>query len=168
LSRQRARGAAETRVEAAQGREGKTGADAETPAMRRIQTVLVSASLAAAGFAGVGVAGGCAHKPTLAGTWVGPHILPGGQGSVPSSITLREDGTFTTTAGTGSGASGTYSVSGSTITETFNSYTVNGRVQAIPPQAAVTQSGTFRLDGDTLTLTIGEDSAPNVLRRSKS
>lgn len=113
------------------------------------------------------VVGGCAHKPGLAGTWVGPHVLPGGQGSVPSSITLRPDGTFTTTAGAGNGASGTYSVSGSTITETFHSYTVGGRVQAIPVQAAVTQSGTFRLDGDTLTLTIGEDSTPNVLKRSK-
>lgn len=113
----------------------------------------------------VALVGGCAHKPGLAGTWVGPHVLPGGQGSVPSSITLRPDGTFTTTAGAGNGASGTYSVSGSTITETFHSYTVGGRVQAIPAQAAVTQSGTFRLDGDTLTLTIGEDSTPNVLKR---
>ncbi len=130
--------------------------------MRFIHTVLLSASLALVVFAG-----GCAHKPGLAGTWVGPHILPGGQGSVPSSITLREDGTFTTTAGAGNGASGTYTVSGSTLTETFSSYTVNGKMQAIPARAAVTQSGTFHLDGDTLTLTIGEDSAPNVLKRRK-
>ncbi len=130
--------------------------------MRFIHTGLVSASLALVVFAG-----GCAHKPGLAGTWVGPHILPGGQGSVPSSITLREDGTFTTTAGAGNGASGTYSVSGSTLTETFSSYTVDGKVQAIPARAAVTQSGTFHLDGDTLTLTIGEDSTPNVLQRRK-
>lgn len=131
--------------------------------MRSTHTGLVLASLAL-----TALAGGCAHKPGLVGTWVGPHVLPGGQGSVPSSITLRADGTFTTTAGAGSGASGTYAVNGNTLTETFDSYTVDGKVQAIPARAAVTQSGTFRLDGDTLTLTIGEDSAPNVLTRRKS
>ncbi len=130
--------------------------------MRLTHTTFVSASLAF-----LVLAGGCAHKPGLVGTWVGPHILPGGQGSVPSSITLRDNGTFTTTAGAGNGASGTYSVSGSTLTETFSSYTVDGKVQEIPTRASVTQSGTFHLDGDTLTLTIGEDSAPNVLTRSK-
>ncbi len=130
--------------------------------MRLTHTVLVSALLALIVFAG-----GCAHKPGLAGTWVGPHVLPGGEGSVSSSITLRDDGTFTTTAGAGTGASGTYTVRGDTLTEKFNSYTVDGKVQAIPGRAAVTQSGRFHLNGDTLTLTIGEDSTPNVLKRRK-
>lgn len=130
--------------------------------MRFTHTGLLLALLA-----GAVLAGGCAHKPGLAGTWVGPHVLPGGQGSVPSSITLRENGTFTTTAGAGSGASGTYSVHGDTLTETFSSYTVDGKVQAIPARASVTQSGTFHLNGDTLTLTIGDDSTPNILKRRK-
>ena len=110
---------------------------------------------------------GCAHKPPYVGTWVGPHILPGSAGSIPSSITLRDDGTFTTTVGQGRGASGTYSVQGSQITQTFTSNIVDGRTIDIPQHDAVTQTGTFHVQGDKLTLNTTDGSAPTVLTRQK-
>lgn len=129
--------------------------------------MIVKRWLLCAALAGV-LCGGCAHQSPLVGTWIGSIDLPGGMGSVPVSIIYRADGTFTTTEGPDTGASGSYTLDGGKITETFGSIISEGKAHAIPPNTPYTQTGTFAVHGDILTLTIGEDSPPATLHRQKS
>lgn len=101
---------------------------------------------------------GCAHKPTLVGKWQGNTATPQG-GAVASAFAFTEDGkeTFTVSAGGGPisitvGGSGTYTVSGDSLTQNITSATIGGMTMALPAASAKPQTGTFTVDADHLTL----------------
>lgn len=113
------------------------------------------------------LAGGCASKPSIVGTWSGQEALPGSGGAVPSQIDLHPDGTFHKKGATQAEYSGTYTVSGNTLTETFTAYSVEGHVMPIPADSPNVETDTFEIKGDTLTLTPQGGGAPSVLQRQK-
>ncbi len=105
-----------------------------------------------------GLLAGCAHKDSLAGTWTGTATNPRG-GTINTTLVLTEDGKDNVTSQlsgpTGNiqiAGSGTYAVSGDTLTQTFTSLTYNG--QPMPQsKGPIPEPGKFKLDGDKLTLT---------------
>ena len=101
---------------------------------------------------------GCAHKPTLVGKWQATTATPQG-GTLASTFTFAEDGkeTLTVSAGGGPisitmGGSGTYTVSGDSLTQTMTSMSLGTISMALPPDKSKPQTGPFTLDGDHLTL----------------
>jgi hypothetical protein len=113
--------------------------------------------------------GGCAPKPSVVGTWIGQDALPSDDGKPVSTVTsqldLRADGTFHKKGAAETEYNGTYAVKDDTLTETFTSYTAEGRTMAIPASAPNVDKDTFTLKGDTLTLTPQGGGAPSVLTR---
>jgi hypothetical protein len=94
-------------------------------------------------------------------------VLPGSETGVPSEITLRSDGTFHKKGAEQAEYSGTYTVKGNVLTETFTSYNVEGREMAIPEDTPNVEKDTFMVKGDSLTLTPQGGGAPSVLKRQK-
>ena len=112
---------------------------------------------------------GCGHKDTIAGKWQGVSAQGGGaramfeftpdgkesiqiQGSMgPTPITMA--------------VSGTYAVSGSQLTQTLTTMTMNGKTFPVPAHKAAPQP--FTLDGDRLTLTSPGTSQTTTLTRVK-
>ncbi len=111
---------------------------------------------------------GCGSKPGVVGTWSGQEALPGGAGTVASTLALRPDGTFHKKGATQAEYTGTYAVKDDTLTETFTAYSVEGRVMSIPGDTPNVETDTFTLQGDTLTLTPKDGGAPTVLKRQKA
>lgn len=96
---------------------------------------------------------GCAPKPSLVGTWTAATAGPDGK-SVPLHLTLKADNTFTmTTGGATPDYSGSYTIQDDTLTETVTGYTVAGKSMTIPAGLRHPQATTFKVSGDTLTLT---------------
>ncbi|MBV9852532.1 MAG: hypothetical protein JO250_22940 [Armatimonadetes bacterium] len=117
------------------------------------------------------LAAGCAHKNTVVGAWSGTTNTPQGA-TVKTTFTFTEDGKETMTAQVSGGpmtmsvgGSGTYTVSGTSLTQTFNTVNLNGRSA---PVQAKSETDQFKLDGDTLTLTKQGAAQPLVLTREKS
>ena len=50
------------------------------------------------------------------------------------------------------GGSGTYTVSGDSLTQTITSASIGGMTMPLPADSAKPQTGTFTVDGDHLTL----------------
>ncbi len=100
---------------------------------------------------------GCAHKNPLVGSWTGSAPSRFG-GKMTTTLTLTDDGKDTMSAQmktpvgdiqiTGSG---TYTVNGDLLTQTFTAMSFNGR-PAPQTKGPVTEPSHFKLDGDTLTL----------------
>lgn len=102
---------------------------------------------------------GCAHKPTLVGKWQGTTTGPQGM-AIASTFDSTQDGketlSFATSGGPISitmGGSGTYTVSGDTLTQNITTMTMGTMTIPLPADKAKPQTGTFTLDGDHLTLT---------------
>jgi hypothetical protein len=114
-------------------------------------------------------AAGCGSKPSVVGSWSGQEPLPSDDGktagTVASRLDLRADGSFHKKGATQAEYNGTYTVKDNTLTETFTSYSVEGRVMAIPADTPNVETDTFTLKGDTLTLTPKDGGAPSVLTR---
>jgi hypothetical protein len=115
------------------------------------------------------LAGGCAPKPSVVGTWIGQEALPSDDGkaagTVTSQLDLRADGTFHKKGASETEYNGTYTVKDDTLTETFTSYTTEGQTMAIPASAPNVDKDTFTLKGNTLTLTPEGGGTPSVLTR---
>ncbi len=111
--------------------------------------------------------GACGHRPDVTGDWRGQITLPGDGGIVPSTLTLRPNGTFHKQGGTQAEYTGTYSIQGDTLTETFTNYTVEGHTMSIPADTPNVETDRFTLSGDTLTLTPQAGGPPTVLQRQK-
>lgn len=125
----------------------------------------------AAGLLAGALLAGCAHKPTLVGTWSGTTTTSQGS-TLKTQIQFAEDGKETMTLSASGGpipapmsgsGNGTYTVDGSKLTQNIASFTMAGRTIPIPQ--SVTQ---YKLDGDTLTLTKMGSPTPVVLTREKS
>ena len=109
---------------------------------------------------------GCAKKNPLVGTWTGTINIPIGptQQSLAVTYTFNEDGTCSTSAQTPMGpmnAQGTYTVDDDKLTMKTKTQaqgrTVEGQAEA-----------TFKVEGDTLTVTgIPSVPGPIVLQRQK-
>ncbi len=129
--------------------------------------------LLAAGLLAGALAAGCAHKNPLVGTWAGNATNRFGA-RMTTTLTLTDDGRVTTSTQATSpagpvqlGGTGTYTVSGNTLTETFSSLTYNG--QPVPQsKGPLPEPNTFKLDGDTLTLAESKYGVTQVLTRQKS
>ena len=101
---------------------------------------------------------GCAHKPTIVGKWQGNTTTPQG-GALASTFTFTEDGkeTLSVAASGGPisitmGGSGTYTVSGDSLTQNITSMSMGAMNVTLPPDKAKPQTGTFTVDADHLTL----------------
>ena len=102
------------------------------------------------------VLAGCAHKDTIVGKWQGR--VTQSSGTMNSTFDFTPDGkeAIKVVASARSMAmnidvSGTYTVSGTNLTQNLTTLAMNGRSMPIPPHQA--QPGPFTLDGDHLTLT---------------
>ncbi len=100
---------------------------------------------------------GCGHKDTLVGKWQGTTTTQQGN-PINTTIEYTPDGkeNFGIQGGTGAmtitlNGAGTYTVSGSSLTQNITSLTINGR--PIPANQARPQTGPFTVDGDHLTMT---------------
>ena len=120
------------------------------------------------------LAAGCAHKATVVGTWSGTTTVPQG-GTIQTTLALTGDGKMTRTAQISSGArhfnmsgSGTYTVTGTSMTQTFSTININGQTAPIPANQMKPEVDQFKLDGDTLTITEPNNPTPQVLTRQKS
>ncbi len=116
------------------------------------------------------VLAGCAPKPTIVGKWQGTLTQPGG--AITSTFEFTQGGKETITSqATGGGttvditAGGTYTVSGTSLTQTLTTMTLRGQPMPIPPGQA--KSAPFTLDGDRLTLTSPGTGEPLTLTRVK-
>lgn len=127
------------------------------------------ALLGAGLLAGVLLAG-CAHKDPLVGTWKGTYPTPRGL-TANTTLTLTEDGKDTmNTQMTGPGMSaridgaGTYTVSGSTLTQTFTTLNFNGR--PFPrSKGPIPEAAQFKIEGDTLTIVSPQGGTQTLTRR---
>lgn len=130
------------------------------------------AYLAAAALA---AAAGCAHKPTVVGTWNGSTTMPQGK-TVKSTLTFTGDGKETLQAQAPSPlgdftfqAGGTYTATDTTLTQNLTSFTMSMNGKTLPAGAGMTKTETdqMKLDGDTLTLTSPNGKSPQVFTRAK-
>lgn len=110
---------------------------------------------------------GCAPKPTPVGAWTGATPGPDGK-TITLNLTLKPDNTFTlTTGGATPDYSGTYALKDETITETATGYTIAGKSMTVPAGLRHSQTSTFKLSGDTLTLTPQDGEPPSTFTRQK-
>lgn len=117
----------------------------------------VMCGLLAAGLLAGALGAGCAHKPTLAGTWAGDAPNRFG-GKMTTTLTLNDDGKETLSAQMKSPmgqiqitGDGTYTVNGDLLTQTFTAMTFNGKPVS-QAKGPVAEASHFKLDGNTLTL----------------
>ena len=134
---------------------------------------MISKGCLAAGLLAGALLTGCAHKPTVVGTWNGTTTTAQG-GTLKTTLQLTEDGKETMTASTSGGplsltmtGSGTYTVDGSNLTQNITSFTgsMNGKTIPIPPPAAKSDVAQYKLDGDKLTLTKSGNPSAMVFTR---
>ena len=127
-----------------------------------------TARTAAGLLAGAALAG-CAHKDPLVGTWTGTATTA--RGVIQNTWQFNADGSSKVSMQVTSGpqaslqasSTGTYTVSGTTLTNTMNSITEGGRTKTFTtgrPEALQ-----YTLNGDTLTLTEPQMPSPQVLTR---
>ena len=116
------------------------------------------------------VLAGCAPKPTIVGKWQGAVAQAGA--TLNTTMEFTPDGKEKITVqGSGGGgavdisAAGTYTVSGTDLTQTLTTMTLRGQTLPIPPNQA--KHGAFTLDGDRLTLTNPGSNQPLTLTRVK-
>ena len=116
---------------------------------------------------------GCAPKPTLVGKWQGTTTGPQGM-TVAGTYDFTQDGketvSFATSGGPISitmGGTGTYTVSGNSLTQNITTMTMGTMTVPLPPDKAKPQTGTFTLDGDHLTLTSPTSQKTMTLTRVK-
>lgn len=117
------------------------------------------------------LAAGCSHKPTVVGTWNATTTERGAP--VTLTMTLTDDGKETIKAeGTtplgpvSMQGTGTYTATDTALTQKMTSFTVtmNGKSQPGGPSANQTETDTYKLDGDTLTLTPPSGKAQTFTR----
>lgn len=116
------------------------------------------------------VIAGCARS-SLVGDWSGRQTHDGLTGT--ARLSLKEDAQFSMTVSVVSvdnmpglsrqTTSGTYKVNGRTLALTVKAMTVDGVPMAIPPGNTTTRVG-YRLDGDTLTLDLGNSDRLTLQR----
>jgi len=113
---------------------------------------------------------GCAHKDTIVGKWQG--AVTQSSGTMNSTFDFTPDGkeaikVVTNVRGMmmNIDVSGTYTVSGTNLTQNMTTMAMSGRSMPIPPHQA--QPGPFTLDGDHLTLTNPGTKEPLTLTRVK-
>lgn len=97
---------------------------------------------------------GCGAKRTIVGKWQGNAPLRGRQ-TANAVMEFKADGTNTITAKQGAIAAtigGRYTVKNDTLEITLVTIPFNGKSIAVPPAQQVAESYTYKLDGDTLTL----------------
>ncbi len=114
---------------------------------------------------------GC-HKDIIVGKWQGTTTSKGQAAKMTFNFTQdgKETISMETTGGPISmtvGAGGTYTVSGSSLTQNITSATIMGMTMNLPADKAKPQTGTFTLDGDHLTLTTPTDKQALTLTRVK-
>jgi len=104
---------------------------------------------------GLAVAG-CAHKDTIVGKWQG--TVTQSSGTMNTMFDFTPDGKEAIKVVTNARGmainmdiSGTYTVSGTNLTQNLTAMAMSGRSMPIPPHQA--QPGAFTLAGDRLTLT---------------
>jgi hypothetical protein len=117
---------------------------------------------------------GCAHQPTVVGTWSGTARTNQGA-TAQTTFTFTADGHETLAAQISNGplrmtlgSTGFYTVSGTALTQTITTVTMNGKTRTLPPQNAARETDQFTLSGDTLTLTKPGSPTPLVLTRQNS
>ena len=117
-------------------------------------------------FLGATVLTGCA-KPSVVGKWNGSTPAPGGN-AVQIAIEFKPDGsqtqTFSAMGQTLGSMQSTYSVADDKITETMTGASRNGQTVKLPGR---TTTFSYKLDGDSLTLTDPNIPQPIVLTRAK-
>ena len=99
---------------------------------------------------------GCGHKDTLVGKWQGTSTQQGGAMNATFEFTPDNKETIQVQSSMGQATlamavSGTYAVSGTSLTQTLTTMTMNGRTFPVPAHPPTPQP--FTLDGDHLTLT---------------
>ena len=100
---------------------------------------------------------GCAHKNPIIGTWVGTQTSPRGV-TLLETWQFTDDGKNTTSmrvtsgprTGLTVGSTGTYTASGSTLTQTIQTMSEPGRTVTVP--RPVTATFQYVIKGDTLTI----------------
>lgn len=102
---------------------------------------------------------GCGHKDTLVGKWQGATTTRQGS-AMNTTFEFTPDGKENLGIQGSMGAmsiamrgTGTYTVSGSNLTQTITSVTVGSKTMPVPPAQVKPQTGAFTVDGDHLTLT---------------
>ncbi len=114
---------------------------------------------------------GCAHHPSIVGTWSG--TTQTGRATAQATFTFTEDGQETMAAQISNGpvhmslgSTGRYAVSGASLTQTVTAIIVNGKPVPYPPNAPPkSETDQFTLNGNTLTLTKPGSPIPLVLTR---
>jgi len=116
---------------------------------------------------------GC-HKDTIVGKWQGTTTQKGQTAKMTFDFTKdgKETVAMEATGGPISmtfGMGGTYTVSGSSLTQNITSATIMGITIPMPADKAKPQTGTFTLDGDHLTLSdpTGKQTQALTLTRVK-
>lgn len=116
---------------------------------------------------------GCSHKPTIVGKWQGTTTRQGM--TMNTTYDFSQDGketiSFQTSGGPISvsmGGSGTYTVSGSSLTQNITTMSMGSMTMPLPAAQAKPQTGTFTLDGDHLTLTAPNSQQTVTLTRVKT
>ncbi len=101
---------------------------------------------------------GCAPKKTIVGKWQGSVAQRGG--TMNTTFEFTQDGKENIGLQEQMGAmsinmsaSGTYSVADTTLTQNMTSMTFGGKTIPVPANQAQSQTNSFTLDGDHLTLT---------------
>ena len=120
--------------------------------------------------AGAALTAGCAHKPTVVGTWSGTQTSSQGL-AVKQTWTFNADGSSSFSmqalsgpmAGTPLSAVGTYTVTDTTLTNSINSMSEGARTKTVA--APKPEAFQYTLNGDTLNLTEPTMSSPLVLTR---
>lgn len=128
----------------------------------------------AAVLAAVALTAGCAHKPSVVGAWSGAVASPQGM-TAKTTIVFMADGKETMAVNIAGGraplalaSTGTYTVTDTSLTQTFDTISVRGVSHPFPPGRPNSETDQFKLAGDTLTLTKPGSPVPLVLTRDKT
>jgi hypothetical protein len=115
---------------------------------------------------------GCAPKKSIVGKWQGAVTQRGGTMNTTFEFTPDGKENVGIQGGMGAfsvnmGASGTYTVTGSNLTQTLTAMTFGGRTVPVPAGQAQPQTNGFTLDGDHLTLSNPSSKESLTLTRVK-
>lgn len=117
---------------------------------------------------------GCGHKDTVVGKWEGDIRPPGSPRTLHATYEFTPDGKenidLQSTAGPISmrmGVNGTYTIQGSALTQTITSMTMGDKTIPVPAGKSQSQTSTFHLDGDHLTVTNPTNQETLTLTRVK-
>ena len=115
---------------------------------------------------------GCGYKNSVVGKWSGAVTQPGGTMNTMFEFTPDGKENISLQGSMGAisinmSAVGTYTVTGSNLTQNLTSMTFGSKTMPVPASQAQAQTNAFTLDGDHLTLTNPSSKQSLTLTRVK-